>query len=41
MVGGIDTDRLYPLQAEIAAAVPTCAGLEVVHSPVRTVMARS
>jgi homoserine O-acetyltransferase len=35
VVGGIDTDRLYPigLQAEIAEAVPTCAGLDVVASP--------
>ncbi len=35
VVGGIDTDRLYPIgsQAEIAEAVPTCAGLDVVTSP--------
>jgi homoserine O-acetyltransferase len=34
VVGGIDSDRLYPLrlQEEIAAAVPTCERLEVVHS---------
>ncbi|MEO6701698.1 MAG: homoserine O-acetyltransferase [Jatrophihabitantaceae bacterium] len=34
-VGGIDTDRLYPiaLQAEIAEAIPTCSGLHVVSSP--------
>ena len=34
VVAGIDTDRLYPLrlQAEIAEAVPTCAGLDVVSS---------
>ena len=35
VVGGIDTDRLYPLrlQAEIAETVPTCAGLDVITSP--------
>ncbi|WP_460864304.1 homoserine O-acetyltransferase MetX [Rhodococcus aerolatus] len=35
VVAGVDSDRLYPLrlQAEIAAAVPTCAGLRVVTSP--------
>lgn len=34
VVAGIDSDRLYPLrlQAEIAAHVPTCAGLDVVPS---------
>ncbi|MGI8667985.1 MAG: homoserine O-acetyltransferase MetX, partial [Jatrophihabitans sp.] len=34
VVGGIDTDRLYPLelQAEIAGAAPGCAGLDVVES---------
>jgi homoserine O-acetyltransferase len=35
VVGGIDTDRLYPLrlQAEIAALTSTCDGLEIVESP--------
>lgn len=35
VVGGIDSDRLYPLrqQAEIAERVPTCAGLDVISSP--------
>lgn len=34
VVGGVDSDRLYPLrlQAEIADAVPTCRGLRVVRS---------
>ena len=34
VVGGIDSDRLYPLrlQAELAEHVPTCAGLDVVSS---------
>ena len=34
VVGGIDSDRLYPLrlQQQIADLVPTCAGLEVVAS---------
>lgn len=34
VVAGIDSDRLYPLrqQAEIAAHVPTCNGLEVIAS---------
>jgi homoserine O-acetyltransferase len=34
VVGGIDSDRLYPLrlQAEIAEAVPGCAGLRVIRS---------
>ncbi len=35
VVGGIDTDRLYPLrlQAEIAELTPTCVGLDVIESP--------
>lgn len=35
VVAGVDSDRLYPLrlQAEIAAAVPTCEQLRVVRSP--------
>lgn len=35
VVGGIGTDRLYPigLQAEIAGGVPTCTGLDVITSP--------
>lgn len=35
VVGGIDSDRLYPLrlQAEIAALTPTCAELDVIESP--------
>jgi homoserine O-acetyltransferase len=35
VVGGIDSDRLYPLrlQAEIAELTPTCDGLELVESP--------
>jgi homoserine O-acetyltransferase/O-succinyltransferase len=34
-VAGIDTDRLYPLrlQQQLADAIPTCQGLEVVDSP--------
>lgn len=34
VVGGIDSDRLYPLrqQAEIAAGLPGCAGLRVITS---------
>ncbi len=34
VVGGIDTDRLYPLrlQQELAESVPTCDGLRVIHS---------
>lgn len=34
VVGGIDSDRLYPLrlQAEIAAGLPNCAGLDVIES---------
>lgn len=34
VVGGIDSDRLYPLrlQQEIADLMPGCAGLRVVHS---------
>jgi homoserine O-acetyltransferase len=35
VVGGIDSDRLYPLrqQAELANLIPTCAELDVVSSP--------
>ncbi len=35
VVGGIDTDRLYPLalQAELAAEIPTCPELDVISSP--------
>ncbi len=35
VVAGIDSDRLYPLrlQEQLAAAVPTCEGLEVISSP--------
>ena len=34
-VAGLDHDRLYPLrlQAELAELIPTCDGLEVIHSP--------
>lgn len=34
-VAGIDSDRLYPmrLQEELAAAIPTCDGLDVIASP--------
>lgn len=34
VVGGIDSDRLYPLhlQAEIAETAPTCPGLDVITS---------
>ncbi|WP_446224492.1 homoserine O-acetyltransferase MetX [Nocardia sp. IBHARD005] len=34
VVGGVDSDRLYPLntQAELAEGLPGCAGLEIVHS---------
>jgi len=34
VVGGIDTDRLYPLrlQEELAESLPTCDGLRVIHS---------
>ncbi|KAF0848403.1 homoserine O-acetyltransferase MetX [Nocardia caishijiensis] len=34
VVGGVDSDRLYPLhtQAELADGLPGCAGLEIVHS---------
>ncbi|WP_370512146.1 homoserine O-acetyltransferase [Skermania sp. ID1734] len=34
VVGGVDSDRLYPLrtQQELADGLPGCAGLEVVHS---------
>ncbi|WP_082393431.1 homoserine O-acetyltransferase MetX [Nocardia arizonensis] len=34
VVGGVDSDRLYPLhtQRELAEALPGCDGLEVVHS---------
>ena len=34
VVGGINSDRLYPLrqQAELAAGIPNCAGLDVVDS---------
>ncbi|WP_171050089.1 homoserine O-acetyltransferase MetX [Nocardia cyriacigeorgica] len=34
VVGGVDSDRLYPLytQQELADALPGCQGLEVVHS---------
>ncbi|WP_067512368.1 homoserine O-acetyltransferase MetX [Nocardia puris] len=34
VVGGVDSDRLYPLhtQQELADLLPGCAGLEVVHS---------
>jgi homoserine O-acetyltransferase len=35
MVGGVYSDRLYPLrlQQEIAELVPTCDGVRVVHAP--------
>jgi homoserine O-acetyltransferase len=35
VVGGIDTDRLYPLrlQSEIATLTPTCDHLDVIESP--------
>ncbi|MGN6610090.1 MAG: homoserine O-acetyltransferase MetX, partial [Jatrophihabitans sp.] len=35
VVGGIDTDRLYPLrlQQELADGLPGCAGLDVIESP--------
>jgi homoserine O-acetyltransferase len=34
VVGGVDSDRLYPLrtQQELADLLPGCKGLEVVHS---------
>lgn len=34
IVGGVDSDRLYPLrtQQELADLLPGCRGLEVVHS---------
>lgn len=34
-IAGIDTDRLYPprLQQELADAIPTCPGLDVISSP--------
>jgi len=34
VVGGVDSDRLYPLhtQQELADGLPGCQGLEVVHS---------
>lgn len=34
LVGGVDSDRLYPirLQEEIASGIPTCSGLEVLTS---------
>ncbi len=34
VVGGVDSDRLYPLrtQQELADGLPGCAGLQVVHS---------
>ncbi|NMN96181.1 homoserine O-acetyltransferase [Nocardiaceae bacterium YC2-7] len=34
IVGGVDSDRLYPLrtQQEIADLLPGCAGLEILHS---------
>ena len=34
LVGGIDSDRLYPLrtQQELADLLPGCKNLEVVHS---------
>ena len=35
VVGGIDSDRLYPfrLQRELAAALPNCPGAHKIHSP--------
>ena len=35
IVGGVDSDRLYPLrlQQDLAAAIPTCDGLRVIRSP--------
>ncbi|HET9168512.1 MAG TPA: hypothetical protein VFN97_03715 [Actinospica sp.] len=35
VVGGIDSDRLYPpyLQAELAALIPGADGPHLVHSP--------
>ncbi|MFC4374445.1 homoserine O-acetyltransferase [Nocardia halotolerans] len=34
VVGGVDSDRLYPLytQAELAEGLPGCVGLEILHS---------
>jgi homoserine O-acetyltransferase/O-succinyltransferase len=35
VVAGVSSDRLYPLplQREVAAAIPGCADLDVIHSP--------